>query len=256
MAKSTPLIGEVACDAAPTKAPIKPTPERLPPPETRFRLGGRSFEEMQQGRYRAPEEVLGMAMPGEPSVTSATDFKPITSPSCKKRQEQAQAECIEALHEDTEETDPPLDDWEEDIDGEFYMRGKGLPYVSWSLEKNFICTSSGGHLHEILSGGFRCLIDGDYPDGYQYRRDGMDMFIDFGSLSEGIEYVEREIEYQYKFERTYWPWVLRLPAEDRALVLAHARYCVRIELLEMKYSIPNKSWLARRAAPISTTDQE
>jgi hypothetical protein len=211
---------------------------------------------MQQGRYRAPEEVLGMAVPRGPSVTSATDFKPLTSASCKKRQEQSQAECIEALHEDSEEIDPPLDDWEEEIDGEFYMGRKGLPYVSWSLEEDFICTSSGGHLHEILYGGFRCPIYGDYPEGYQYRRDGMDMFIEFGSLSEAIEYVEREIEYQYKFERTYWPWVLRLPPEDQALILDHARYCVRIELLSLKHSIPYRSWLAKRVASTPAQGQE
>jgi hypothetical protein len=136
------------------------------------------------------------------------------------------------------------------------MGRKGLPYVSWSLEEDFICTSSGGHLHEILYGGFRCPIYGDYPEGYQYRRDGMNMFIEFGSLSEAIEYVEREIEYQYKFERTYWPWVLRLPAEDQALILDHARYSVRIELLSLKYSIPYRSWLAKRVASTPAQGQE
>jgi hypothetical protein len=84
----------------------------------------------------------------------------------------------------------------------------------------------------------------------------MDMFISFGTLTEAIEYVEKEIEYQYRFERTYWAWILRLPAEDQALILDHARYCVRIELLSLKYSIPHRSWLAKRVASTLAQGQE
>jgi hypothetical protein len=258
MKKSTPLIGEVSCNAALTKARNKPTPERLPPPETRFHLGGRSFEEMQQGRYRPTEEVLAMAVPRGPSVTVTTDLNRTTPSSCINRGTQAQ--CIELLHSDTEEVDPPSGHWSEDLDGditwldgEFLMKGPNF-YVIWKMSEGFIWTSCGGHLHEVLSTPFPCPIDGDLPPGYQYRRDGMDMFTSFLTLPEAIEYVEREIEYQYRFERIYWPWVLRLPEKDQSLILSYAHYCVRAELLELKYSIPNRSWLARRAAPTGTTD--
>jgi hypothetical protein len=62
-----------------------------------------------------------------------------------------------------------------------------------------------------------------------------------------------EILAQYRFERNFQPWFVRLPAEDRALVLEHARYRDRIRLLREKYSISGKPWLARRDRPATTS---
>jgi len=121
------------------------------------------------------------------------------------------------------------------------------PWVTWSMLDGFIYTRCGGHIHEITyydyNGG---AVTTNIPDDYCYLRDGIDMHAIFGNLARAIQYVESEVLSQYRFERYFWHWFIRLPEEDRALVLSHAHYGDRIRLLQEKYSISGKPWLARR----------
>jgi hypothetical protein len=150
---------------------------------------------------------------------------------------------------------PPPEELDEMLDLALFSGSAQEPWVIWSMSDGFIYTRSGGHVHEIThydyNGG---VVTTNIPDDYYYLRDGVDMHAIFGNLARAIQYVEAEILAQYRFERYFWPWVLRLPAEDRALVLSHAHYADRVRLLEEKYSISGKPWLARRDPPTTTAE--
>jgi hypothetical protein len=160
-------------------------------------------------------------------------------------------ECIELMHPDCSGIDPPLAHWEEFTDGKFLVHGPGLPWVDWSMSATCIWTECGGIRHEIHQFSFPFSQDGGPPDGYQYFSNGVRVPKVFKMLSDAIKYVEEAVSAQYNFERKFFPWVLRLPAEDRALVLSCDCYLERIRLLQEKYSIDGNSWLARRDPPTS-----
>jgi hypothetical protein len=225
---------------------IYPTkvPHREPLPEMRFQYGGMSVAEIQEKNWRTPEEILGIPLPKveAPSQKERPTYPPASPGS----------QCIEDLHEDCMSNDdaPPPEELDEMLDLELFSGSAQKPWVTWSMLDGFIYTRCGGHIHEITyydyNGG---AVTTNIPDDYCYLRDGIDMHAIFGNLARAIQYVESEVLSQYRFERYFWHWFIRLPEEDRALVLSHAHYGDRIRLLQEKYSISGKPWLARRDPP-------
>jgi hypothetical protein len=235
----------------PARTHLYPTQveRREPLPEMRFQYGGMSVAGIQEKKWQTPEEILGIQLPR------------VEAPPREERPSPAPAstgpQIIEDLHEDCISNDdaPPPEELDEMLYLELFSRSATEPWVTWGMSGGFIDTRCGGHHHEITyydyTGG---VVATNIPDDYCYLRDGIDMHAIFGNLARAIQYVESEILAQYHFERYFWPWVIRLPAVDQALVLAHAHYGDRLRLLHEKYSISGKPWLARRDPPAATPE--
>jgi hypothetical protein len=220
----------------------KPFPRREPSPDMRFHYGYPSAAEIKAGKNRTPEEILGIPMPKVKAPPR--EQRPSLPPASSGPQS------IEDLPEDCSGDDlPPESELEEMYDGKFLMGWNGGPQVVWGFGDGFIYTECGGHRHEITFYSDGIGVTSHLPEGYTYIRDGIDMNLIFGDLARAVMHVQMEVLAQYRFERNFWPWFIRLPAEDRDLVLSHARYRDRVRLLREKYSISGKPWLARRDPP-------
>jgi hypothetical protein len=230
----------------PARSHIYPTkvPRQASPPEMRYQYGGMSAAEIQEKNWRTPEEILGIPLP----VVEAPPQKERPSPAPASLGPQI----IEDLHPDCmgDDDTPSPEELGEMLNLELFSESAQEPEFIWSMSEGFIYAQCGGHIHEITyydyTGG---AVTSSIPDDYCYLRDGIDMHAIFGNLARAIQYVESEILSQYRFERYYWPWVIRLAEEDRALVLSHAHYGDRLRLLQEKHSINGKPWLARRHPP-------